>query len=64
MDLLFATLNFDECMIVAAEKYSLSGGTASAKLVKKTTSPIGSSARAIPPGVSHFSAALISILDK
>ncbi len=56
--------NLDECKSNATEKHSLSGGTASANLVKKTTLPSGSSARAIPPGVSHFSSALCRCLFK
>ncbi len=63
-DMLSSVLNFDECIIVAAEKYSLSGGTASANFAKKNTLQSGSSARAVPPGVSHFSAASNSVLEK
>ncbi len=64
MDLFSSVLNLDECIIVAAEKYSLSGGTASANFAKKNTLQSGSSARAVPPGVSHFSAASNSVLEK
>ncbi len=49
--------NEDECIIYATEKHSLSGGTASANFEKKITFQSGSSARAVPPGVSHFSSA-------
>ncbi len=56
--------DLDECKSSATEKHSLSGGTASANFGKKPTSQSGSSARAVPLGVSHFSSALSRILFK